>query len=69
MSNECTYLIFQPCPYCEYGENDIVVIERCTGDDGNERYGYQIRCDHCKTTGPWEEKIADAIRAWNRLPR
>ena len=65
MENECTYKVFLNCPSCGTEENNITITETYYGNHN----GSQVQCKVCKTSGPWDRNVADAIRKWNNMPR
>lgn len=69
MCNECVQPVFRKCPYCDNDEGYMTIIESYHVEYGRDRKGCQVQCTKCSTAGPWKWEVADAIRAWNELPR
>jgi hypothetical protein len=50
----------KPCPACENAEAHVT---------GYEKLGHWVACPSCVLTGPPKPSAAEAIAAWNALPR
>ena len=59
--------VILPCPACGSRECESVV---CTiSADEHQSLHYNVECDGCYASGPILDREADAIAAWNKLPR
>ena len=62
--------IFKECPYCKSGASALFLnIISYAGPNRSATYGGCVVCSHCRMNGPWGPNHAEAILAWNALPR
>lgn len=53
----------ESCPFC--GSTDVT-IEHDRAIDGMVGFDYYVVCNNCDAEGGCREKLADAVRAWNK---
>ena len=57
----------KPCPSC--GSRDCASAVCTISADEHQSLHYNVECGSCYTSGPVLDIEADAIAAWNKLPR